>query len=57
MVVSEVRGTWRIYSLPVDLTPELAANLSCLQDCFAENPMFREDRQRLGAIACDPKST
>jgi ArsR family transcriptional regulator len=50
MVVSSVRGTWRIYSLPEDKTSELAANLSCLQDCIFENPLFREDRKRLTVV-------
>jgi ArsR family transcriptional regulator len=56
MVVSEVRGTWRIYSLPKEKSPELAANLSCLQDCIFENPMFHDDRKRLCSFVCGTES-
>jgi ArsR family transcriptional regulator len=54
MVQSEVRGNWRIYSLPEKPSPELAANLACLQDCIFENPRFREDREALRAEDCGP---
>lgn len=47
LVQVEVRGTWRIYSLPDHPSPELAANLACLQDCTAENPVFRNDLEEL----------
>lgn len=56
----EVRGTWRIYSLPDDPCPELAANLACLQDCIFENPVFRDDLARLrdlSAGVCVPNPT
>ena len=54
MVQSEVRGTWRVYSLPKEQSPELAANLACLQDCVFENPLFQEDREHLGREDCGP---
>ena len=58
MVEVEVRGTWRVYSLPADPCPELAANLACLQDCIFEGKIFREDLARLKKInqgQCGPK--
>ena len=50
MVEVEVRGTWRVYSLTARPTPELAANLACLQDCVFENPVFRQDLKKLKAV-------
>jgi ArsR family transcriptional regulator len=47
MVEVAVRGTWRVYSLPAKPSPELVANLACLQDCVFENPVFREDLKQL----------
>jgi ArsR family transcriptional regulator, arsenate/arsenite/antimonite-responsive transcriptional repressor len=58
LVAVAVRGTWRIYSLPATPSPELAANLACLQDCTAENPVFREDLLRLKELSaqiCAPE--
>lgn len=58
MVEVEVCGTWRVYSLPADPSPELAANLACLQDCIFEGEIFREDVARLKKISrnsCGPK--
>lgn len=54
MVEVEVRGTWRIYALPAKPTPELAANLACLQDCIFEGRIFRDDLARLKKIDCNP---
>ena len=57
MVEVEVRGTWRVYSLPAAPSPELAANLACLQDCIFEGKVFREDLKRLKNIlktSCSP---
>ena len=44
-------GNWMVYSLPEKKSRELAANLACLQDCAAENPVFRRDRERLAKRA------
>jgi ArsR family transcriptional regulator len=50
-------GKWMVYALPAGLSPELRANLACLQDCVRENPVFRRDLARLkkrvpaGAVA------
>lgn len=53
MVEVEVRGTWRVYSLPANPGPELAANLACLQDCVFEGRLFRQDLVKLEKIrAC-----
>ncbi len=57
LVEVEVRGTWRIYSLAEKQSPELTANLACLQDCVFENPVFRADIKRLKTITrkiCGP---
>ena len=58
MVEVEIRGTWRVYSLPAAPCPELAANLACLQDCVFEGKVFRDDLARLKTIhrnLCGPK--
>jgi ArsR family transcriptional regulator len=58
MVEVEVCGTWRVYSLPADPSPELAANLACLQDCIFDGKIFRDDLARLKKIRssqCGPK--
>ena len=58
MVEVAIRGTWRMYSLPAEPSPELAANLACLQDCIFEGEIFREDLARLKEIhhgQCGPQ--
>ncbi len=45
------RGKWMIYALPARLSPELRANLACLQDCVREHAVFRRDRARLKRLA------
>jgi len=50
LVVGRRGGNWMIYALPPRPTRELAANLACLQDCSAEEPVFRRDRRRLERI-------
>jgi ArsR family transcriptional regulator len=50
LVEVEVCGTWRRYSLPAEPSSELAANLSCLQDCTSENPLFKADLRKLKTI-------
>jgi ArsR family transcriptional regulator len=47
MVESRRHANWMIYSLPADRTPELDANLRCLQDCAQTDVRFRTDLQRL----------
>jgi DNA-binding transcriptional ArsR family regulator len=51
MVVTEQRGNWRIYALVSPPPPALAANLACLQDARAAEPVLRRDRERLGQLA------
>lgn len=36
-----------IYRLPTKRSPQLVANLACLQDCFGEEAVFRGDLTRL----------
>jgi len=47
LVEAKREGNWMIYRLPEKLSHELAANLACLQDCAAEDPVFRRDAARL----------
>ncbi len=50
MVESERCGSWMIYRLPARPSAQLAANLACLQDCAAEEPVFARDLARLGGF-------
>jgi ArsR family transcriptional regulator len=45
------RGNWMIYALPDKPSPELRANLACLQDCVAEDPRFQRDLSRLRKLS------
>ena len=66
LVESHKEANWVIYRLPAKPSRELTANLACLQDCAAEDPVFRRDaerRDRLVArlgddspICCQPSS-
>ena len=51
LVVTEQRGNWRIYGLVAPPPPSLAANLACLQDALAAEPVLHHDRERLGRLA------
>jgi ArsR family transcriptional regulator len=39
-----------VYRLPDQPSRELAVNLACLQDCAAEDPIFRRDAERLRKV-------
>ncbi len=56
LVESEREANWMIYRLPAKPSPELARNLACLQDCAADEPVFRADLTRLGKLdlTCSP---
>jgi ArsR family transcriptional regulator len=58
LVTAKREGNWMIYALPSAQTrsAELKANLACLQDCAAENAVFRGDLARLAKLdlACAP---
>jgi ArsR family transcriptional regulator len=41
---------WMIYALPRRRSPELAANLRCLQDCVQTHRVFKGDLRRLHAL-------
>jgi ArsR family transcriptional regulator len=43
------RGTWMIYRLPNNPSPELEKHLRCLQDCVQSDQMFRADLEKLRA--------
>lgn len=49
-----VEGTrhqnWMIYAVPQNPSPELAANLRCLQDCVQSHPIFKSDLRRLATL-------
>lgn len=51
LVECERSGNWMIYALPAKTTPELRANLACLQDCAQESPVFLRDRARRDKLA------
>ena len=46
---------WMIYSLPAEASPELEANLKCLQDCVQSHRTFKDDLRRLARLR--PKVT
>lgn len=39
-------ANWVVYALPPKPSHELQANLACLQDCAAEDPVFRRDAEK-----------
>ena len=41
---------WMIYSLPEKRSPELDANLRCLQDCVQTDRVFKADLRRLETL-------
>jgi ArsR family transcriptional regulator len=47
MVETERNGKWVFYRLPLRRPPLLVTHLACLQDCAAEEAIFRRDLQRL----------
>lgn len=58
LVVANRSGNWMIYALPLEKSrpAELKANLACLQDCAAENAVFKRDLARLAKLdlTCAP---
>src|SRR3954451_23649487 len=54
MVETRREANWMIYSLPAEASPELTANMKCLQDCCRENRVFKSDLRRMSdALAKD----
>ena len=47
MIDCQRRAQWMVYSLPDKRSPLLQKNLACLQDCCAEDTVFRKDAARL----------
>ena len=47
LVEARRRSNWMIYRLPARPSPELSANLACLQDCVRQEPVFGRDAARL----------
>ena len=48
LVETKRSANWMIYSLPKKPSPELAANLKCLQDCVQTDKRFKADLKRRG---------
>lgn len=55
MVETTRQGTWIIYRLPAQMSPELEANLKCLQDCVQSDRKFRGDLRKLGTVKKENK--
>ena len=53
MVAGQRYQHWMIYSLPLSPSPELEANLKCLQDCVQTEPVFKKDRLKLKKLMGD----
>ena len=51
LVVARREGNWMIYALPEVRSPELRANLACLQDCVRESAVFRRDLLRRASLS------
>ena len=51
LVETRREGNWMVYRLPATVPRELRVNLACLQDCAAEDPVFRRDQARLARLA------
>ncbi len=50
LVVAERAGSRRIYRFPDSPSAALAANLACLRECAAGDPLLRADARRLQAL-------
>jgi ArsR family transcriptional regulator len=50
LVETQREGAWIVYSLPSKPSPELVANMKCLQDCCSENAVFRADLRRMEKV-------
>lgn len=53
MAVGRRHQNWMIYSLPLKRSPQLEANLRCLQDCVTTEPVFKQDLKRLAKLKMD----
>ena len=50
LVETRRAGAWIVYSLPARPSPELAANMRCLQDCCRESAFFNADLRRMQRV-------
>jgi ArsR family transcriptional regulator len=50
MVEAERCGAWMVYRLPSPCPEVLTTHLACLQDCAAEEGIFRRDAARLAKL-------
>ncbi len=50
LVEASREGNWMMYSLTARPSPELKANLACLQDCAREETTFRRDASKLARL-------
>lgn len=53
MAIGRRHQNWMIYSLPQKRSPQLEANLRCLQDCVTTEPVFKQDLKRLAKLKID----
>ncbi len=53
LVDTHREGSWIIYSLAANPSPELSANMKCLADCGRGDPVFRKDLRRMAAVLRD----
>lgn len=51
LVEARKEANWVIYRLPQKPSPELSANLACLQDCVREDRAFQRDAERRDKLA------
>ena len=60
LVTARREGNWVIYALPApaDRSPELNANLACLQDCARDNAVLKRDAAKLAKLdrSCAPSA-
>ena len=57
VVRAQREANWMVYRLPEKLTPELRANLACLQDCVREDARFQRDVAGLKAVRAELEKT
>ncbi len=54
IVQARREGTWMHYHLSAPSSPMETCLLKCFQECFANQPTVKADRQRLAAAVCTP---
>lgn len=57
LVEARKEANWMVYRVPAKASPELAANLACLQDCVRENSLFQRDAARRSKLSAKHASS